>query len=174
MCTARWGVTITLNIDILTKNDRCKMVDFFDFFDVHSTHKWCQELVWASFSTPNACKTCRKCFWEVLKFSGFFMNFFEDHQISICGDVFWDAPHDGHLRGTWKYIFKHRMGVKMGGNPVLWLAEQSDTVFRQFVFLNQVFWTPSTPKYWPFCSFVKLWKIRHMCSRHVKIYHRIR
>ncbi len=118
---------------------RCKMVDFFD---VHSTHKWCQKLVWACFSTPNACKTCKNCFWEVLKTFGFFANFFEDLQISIFGDVFLEAPHDGHLRGTWKYTTHCFKGVQMGGKPVLWPTEQLGTGFGQFVFLNQVFWTP--------------------------------
>jgi len=70
------------------------------FFDVHGTHKWCQKLVGACFATPNPCKTCRKCFWEVLKFCGFFAKLFEDLQFSIFRDFliffgkfgFWWSP----------------------------------------------------------------------------------
>ena len=58
------------------------------FFDVHGTHKWCQKRVWACFATPNACKTYRKRFREVLKKFGFFTKYFEDPQSWIFGEIF--------------------------------------------------------------------------------------
>ncbi len=118
-----------------------------EIFDVHGPQNWCQKLVWACLGTLNACRTCRECFWEVLKFSWFFvLKHFPSQNSTFLGKpMIHPCTSKKSPSSRQKSFFQYfSITYLMAFMSFLWVNEQLGTVYIPRRWVMTGFWLFST------------------------------